>query len=290
MIQPFAIALLTLAAGDNPLLQQLVTQGVPISQGQVMKLPAPTMPDGLDAAKQRAALETIADPNHPVERLLEKSINSPFQLKISNEPGGTGRRVDLWYVAYGDFAKITSEEYLNERIKQSTDQSKQENDGLPRDSHELTIEERQARGLNVIQKDDLNETYAHVIFPLFDRVILSTTSKVVQTKSGESATIAALLDTKFADDKDYPNFWQPLKRDDAGMLKMGERKAYTGVGSYLKITNLQEPAGAIFVEYHTVFDEPEGWFNGANLLRSKLPLIAQDSVRKFRREVKANDK
>jgi hypothetical protein len=33
------------------------------------------------------------------------------------------------------------------------------------------------------------------------------------------------------------------------------------------------------------FDEPTGWFNGANLLRSKLSVLVQDSVRKFRREI-----
>ena len=31
-----------------------------------------------------------------------------------------------------------------------------------------------------------------------------------------------------------------------------------------------------------LFDEPVGWFNGANLLRSKLPIVVQEGVRKFR--------
>jgi hypothetical protein len=51
----------------------------------------------------------------------------------------------------------------------------------------------------------------------------------------------------------------------------------------VKITRLAEPAGSLFVEYHVAFAEPQGWFQGANLLRSKLPIAAQDSVRKFRR-------
>jgi hypothetical protein len=41
----------------------------------------------------------------------------------------------------------------------------------------------------------------------------------------------------------------------------------------------------VFVEYHLVFDELPEWFNGANLLRSKLPIVCQDGVRKFRRRV-----
>ena len=33
-----------------------------------------------------------------------------------------------------------------------------------------------------------------------------------------------------------------------------------------------------------VFAEPTGWFEGANLLRSKLPLVVQNNVRNMRRE------
>jgi hypothetical protein len=53
----------------------------------------------------------------------------------------------------------------------------------------------------------------------------------------------------------------------------------------VKATRLAAPAGALFVEYHVVFLEPQGWFRGTNLLRSKLPIVAQDLVRKFRRRM-----
>jgi hypothetical protein len=53
----------------------------------------------------------------------------------------------------------------------------------------------------------------------------------------------------------------------------------------VKVTRLVEPAGALFVEYHLVFVEPRAWFGGANLLRSKVPILAQSEVRAFRREL-----
>ena len=53
---------------------------------------------------------------------------------------------------------------------------------------------------------------------------------------------------------------------------------------YFKITKLAEPAGALFVEQHIVFAEPTGWFDGNNLLRSKLPIAVQDNVRTMRKE------
>jgi hypothetical protein len=36
-----------------------------------------------------------------------------------------------------------------------------------------------------------------------------------------------------------------------------------------------------------VFDEPQGWFQGANYLGSKLPLVARNSVTSFRRKLNA---
>jgi len=41
----------------------------------------------------------------------------------------------------------------------------------------------------------------------------------------------------------------------------------------------------VVIEAHTVLAEPYGWFEGAPILRSKFNLIAQDQVRKLRREM-----
>jgi hypothetical protein len=45
-------------------------------------------------------------------------------------------------------------------------------------------------------------------------------------------------------------------------------------------------AGAMLIEYHSVFEQPSGWFGGRDRLRSKLPLAVQDEVRTFRRKLK----
>ena len=79
--------------------------------------------------------------------------------------------------------------------------------------------------------------------------------------------------------------WQSLTVDDTGKRQTGPPEPYVGLGSYAKATRLAEPAGAIFMEYHVAFVEPQGWFHGTNLLRSKLPIVAQEMVRKFRRNL-----
>ena len=46
----------------------------------------------------------------------------------------------------------------------------------------------------------------------------------------------------------------------------------------------------LFVEAHFVFTEPHDWFEGAPVLRSKISLIAQDRIRKLRRELAESHK
>jgi hypothetical protein len=186
-------------------------------------------------------------------------------------------------VAYGNFNKITGEDFVDQQRKKAGQEKS--SDGLPKRSIVLKPEELQARGLTNMKSADSNESYVHTTFPLFDRVFISTSSQVAQTKTRESVLVSGILDPHFDRDKDYPIFWQHLDRDETGKLNLGEKHPYHGFGSYLKITRMIEPAGAIFIECHVAFDEPAGWFNGANLLRSKLPVLVQDSVRKFRREI-----
>ena len=46
-----------------------------------------------------------------------------------------------------------------------------------------------------------------------------------------------------------------------------------------------EPADAVLVECHIVYEEPYGWFDGANLVKQKGSLIATEKVRTFRRKL-----
>jgi hypothetical protein len=272
-------------AGPNELLSRLTDEGVPMPSGAALRLPAPTMADGLTAEQQRAAVATVADANRPLDELLRRSVVAPFVLKTGvAESGGTRRRVDLWFVAYGDFAKITDEDFLKDRAKVLQPPKRQDGD-LPSTSKLIDADELRTRGIKPSDDPDSGEGYAYTSFPLFDRVLLSMTTQVMRTTTEESVTLASLLDPRFNDDATYPVFWQSLARDEAGRMTLGEKRPFVGWGSYLKITKMAEPAGALFVEYHAAFDEPAGWFNGANLLRSKLPLVVQDAIRKLRREL-----
>jgi hypothetical protein len=264
---------------DNEILQALQTDGVKSETGVTAKLPEFTLPDGLDAAAQQAAMEKIAERNKPVDAMLRKAVTAPFVLKITDaQPESTMRRVDLWFVVHGDLDKISDEKFLKQYAKE-------DKEGPVQMGFFLEPDELKARGISPQTGSGIDERYAHTQVSLFDRVYVMSTGHGMKTRSEESVVTASILDQRFAGDKDYPNQWSPLERADSGKLEVGDPHPYSGTGSYLKATKLKEPAGAIFVEYHLVFDEPRQWFNGANLLRTKLPILVQDEVRRFRRRV-----
>jgi hypothetical protein len=270
----------SLQAAENPILRELQAKGVTTPRGS-LKLPSALLADGLSAAKQRAAIETVTDGTRTFDALTRKSVVAPFILKLENapDPKSTLRSVDLYFVAYGQLKNI-SEEGLR---KAGEEQSPAEDPNLASEARELTADELATRKITLAGDQ---ERYVHSVFPLFDRVRIATTLRTYETRSNDSIVLAGNVDDRFAKDAEFPNQWQSLVRDDAGKLTL-EPTAHTygGAGFYAKATELQEPAGAIFVEYHIVFDEPIGWFNGANLLRSKLPLAAQDQIRNLRRRI-----
>lgn len=278
------------AAQTNPIFQELTTKGVVLPRGPAARLPAPTMPDGLDAAAQRKALALIADERRPVEALLKNAVTAPIIIKSGDDKasvaaGGTGRRVDIWFVVYGDLKKIASEGFW----EKDADEESAEDAINPNDAQVkgklLTAEELRARKIKPLVASGIDEQYGTAEVQLFNRVKVRGTSRSVQTQTDESVTYGSVLDPRFASDAEFPNQWQSVKRDDAGKLTFGPWQPYSGMGSYAKATTLKEPKGAILVEYHMVFDEPAGWFGGANVLRTKLPIVVQDNVKKLRRKL-----
>jgi hypothetical protein len=122
-------------------------------------------------------------------------------------------------------------------------------------------------------------------------VQISGTGYGIQTNEKESVLVAFRLDPKFAKDATYPNEWRGFISDAAGNKKPGNPNPYEGAGGYVKVTELKGvKTPAVFIEYHLIFDEPFGWFNGAATLSSKLPTKYDEDVRQFRIDLKSYEK
>ncbi len=268
----------------NAIYDALVGRGVQVSPQQTLQLPKPLLADGLNPQQQRQAIESLIAGRYDWDTFVRKSIVSPFVLKISDEAAESGpviRKVDLYFVAFGSLSTIGGEDYLQKRLNLAA--SNDQNDETGR-TKVLSGDELRKRGIVAgTQPDD--PRWVAVTSTLLGRVRISLTTENVKTVTDDSIVIASVADPRFATDAEYPNCWRSLSTDDAGKRQTGPLQPYVGLGSYAKATRLAEPAGAIFIEYHVAFVEPQGWFHGTNLLRSKLPIVAQEMVRKFRRSM-----
>jgi hypothetical protein len=263
---------------QNSLFKSLLDTGVPIGSAKV-KLPAPSMPDGLDAAKQTAIIKGLIGKDYEYGDFTRKSLVAPQLLKIGDitpaDPKAPGRTVDAWFIAYGDFKLLEDDKFL-EKLTTS-------NKSGGGKSVELTAADLTKRNITIPKGNEKKESYGHVDFDFLEKVRLSVTGHAMWSRTSESVVAAAEIDSRFENDKDFPNQWRSLAKA-AGGLKVGEPHPWSGAAMYLKITKLKEPAGALFVEQHIIFSEPTGWFDGANLLGSKLPYAVQTNVRDLRRQ------
>ena len=270
--------------GGNRLLQQLIERGVIITNDEVIRLPAPTLGDGSSAAEQRARVEAIPEMRCDWNALTRRSAVAPFVLKIGPPDGqsaGIGRQVDLWFVVYGDFNVLTSDDFLQAQFRSA---SNDDDDAGNRPRTKL-LSDANLTSRGIALPKDVSSYYVAAEFTFLDKVRVRGTTHSVKSSSPDSVVVASLLDPAFAADAEFPNAWQSITRDAANKRQLGTWQPFAGFGSYVKATRLVEPAGAVLIEYHVAFAEPRKWFNGANLLRSKLPIAAQEAVRKFRRSL-----
>jgi hypothetical protein len=258
----------------NPLYQDLLRNGVAVSATAKVPLPPPTMPDGLDAKGQMEVLKKLAGEDYSLEELLRNSVVAPHILRLRDvkpsDPNAPARGLDVWFVAYGDLKTATNKEFLDGLLSSRKD-------GQGKD---LTPAELARRKLTAGK----NESYGRVTFDVLERVEVSATGHSFQSNTADSVVTATRLDPRFLNDPDHPNRWRPLTKGPAGVAR-GPAEPYDGAAYYVKITRLAEPQGALFIEGHLIFTEPTKWFNGANLLRSKLPPVVQNDVRTARREL-----
>jgi hypothetical protein len=275
----------THSAVENPVFKQLLAEGIKMSDGKSYKLRPPIMADGLDAAGQLAALTKLADDRNPVNDILANDYYAPVVTKVRNAkpPKGEGpaiRTIDVWFVAHGDWNTLVSRDFL-----ESTTAAENGKSRVVLKSGTLTEKEMRKRNLTATTTADVEQRFLYTTFWLFDRVQVSATRSSTLIRGKDMILAAGRIDSRFGKDPDYPNQWRPLLRDARAEIKPGPARSFSRAGGYAKITRLKQPAGAAFIEFHLIYEEPYGWFDGINLVKQKIPAMVQEKVRTFRRKL-----
>ena len=282
----FALALSLAALGpaqppkhesENPLFKALLDPGLVVGPDLRVKLPPPMMPDGLSADEQKAIIKKLIGDDYDFDEFTRKSGVAPHILRIRDpqpsDPKSPSRGLDTYFVAYVDLKAFDDERFLERSLNIG------KGDGGKAKS--IMKDDLVKRGFDSKAFEAKKEGFAYIEFDFLEKVRLRVAGHGMATKSGESIVAGAEVDSRFRGDKEFPNEWQSIVKE-GGETKVSAAQAYGGSGMYVKITKLVEPAGAVFVEQHIVYSEPHGWFDGANLLRSKLPPVMTINVRRMR--------
>ena len=247
-------------SADNAILTELLEKGISVDDHQLL-LPKPSLPDGADAAAEKAALSKIADATHPVEALHCVSVVALFVIKRpGGEEGsksGTLRTLDLWFVAYGDLNKLTDESLL--KSQRDSGAGKEPRTRTPAASFRPTI----------------CKPVASPICPAKSTWALAPRCSIGCGSAAPCKRCSRARRTR----RWPPRESTPVSPKIAGFPTSGGRSRETSperahgwrpascakrlVGTPRR-ASARTGTAAILVEYHVVFDEPAGWFNGAN--------------------------
>lgn len=268
-------------ASPHPVVDRLVTKGLQLQQDAVVKLTPPLITPAMTADEQRSALEKLMGRRKFVNA-MSQSVSADQELRVATErtlgARGAIRRLDQYFVAYADFELMKDEALL----KDFMGQEKKER-GPEKFEHYLERLEQGAKG-----EADASKPYVYRMrMGLLDKVMISGLIRG-QSYSGPGLLIeSALSPEDLLNDPDDPTVWQAIPRGARGDSDLGPKTPYRGLAGYLQVCELKFQEGALLVECHAVLVEPNGWFGGRNLLQSKLPLVAHNNMRSFRRKLAA---
>jgi hypothetical protein len=267
---------------EDPLFTKLVQTGIKVREGKSVPLTAPTLRDGMSADEQQAAIRALAN-EVGEERFLKESAVSPFVMEIKSveklDSGGELQRVDIWFVAYGTIDSILDKKLFADLAVPT----KPAGDGPADESRELTQEELTKYQLTQGElPDGTRSSFGYLGFTLFDKVRLSLVTHAQSQRSPESLVLMSQMQEGITE---LPCTWSPLSMDADDKVTIGKAQPYNLAASYVKVTELKFQPKGLLIEMHILFAEPQEWFNGRNMLRSKLPPVIQDGLRKFRRKL-----
>lgn len=243
-------------------------------------LPPPILRDGLGGDDQQAAILRVAGSERYRAELLRDSVTAPFVLKIHDTPTDDAilRRVDLWFVVRGDLGKLDPLRLAGENSGRAVDVG-----NMRFESRLLKPEELKTHGLSTKEGPDLSNWFVFVKGRLLGRTGFKATDEVMASRGGESMVVAARTSAVFESPGPFSNRWWAISNGETG-----PEQPFAGGLCYAKVSRLKEPSQALLVEMHSVFSEPRDWFRGEPILRSKFSLIAQDQIRRLRRELASN--
>jgi hypothetical protein len=275
----------SIATAESPpehhLLTELLDRGVRMGNESV-PLHAPKANPELSKAELTEAQQSLAGARG-WKSFIRDSVVAPVHIDLDyltdREGARIGIRAHFAFVVHADVAQLRDERSMRELFEGATEASEKE--GFR--SEAIDPQELVALG---IEADD-NGSFGWLETILLNKVMVSAVIRSERIEEGAYDAIAWKVDERFTRREPphprYRNEWRELRRDELGREVLGPAHPYSGAAGYLFISPVEGLDDASLIEAEIVLHEPPEWFSGSNLLRSKMPLMIQESARKLRR-------
>ena len=201
----------------NPLFKRLTDTGLDVGGKKPTALPAPTMPDGLTAAKQTEVIKGLIGTDYSYAEFTRDAVVAPQLLKIrdvaDSDPKAPGRGLDVWFVVYGDFKRLEDDKFLDTLL--SAGKGTGGGKGGP-----LTAADLAKRNIMIPKEDEKRVSYGTVEFDFLEKARLNATGHAMWSRTPDSVVAAAEIDPRFQGDKEFPNQWRPIVKE-GGRVTVG---------------------------------------------------------------------
>ena len=257
----------------NSLFQTVLKEGL-TAEGRAIKLQEPAFRDGMTPEAQMEALKAIAGSERAAREMLNDSVTAPHKLAIRDERGAKEivRSLDVTFIIH---AKLDNLEVDQGLLKGRVEPVEVGN-------MRFEVEILPPAGSD---SKDVVQTSIRSKSRLLDRIEVEQVDRLMGTRSDESVVVASRTDLRTGAEGKPGSFWNAIQRKGRTESK-GPAQPYQGSAGYVKFTRWKGSDGVILVEGHFAYAEPIAWFDGAPILRSKFGLVAQDQIRRLRRELK----
>ena len=269
------------AAAEIALLDRFTETGIVIDGDQACVVPKPSLHAGQDAESRQKVLDDLAG-GRGWKSFRRRSVVAPVEIDVKyikdSEGNRIGHQAHSAFIVHAPLQSLKDRELMQQVFGEPNDDQEAEDFAVA----EFPVEDLQKYGIEVVGE---HESYGTIQVPLLKRVIVRGVIQTQRSVTDDQVVITWQIDPRFTGGPGGRNTWAPIERDDFGKKLEGKPQPYQGAGGYMCVTRLNEVPNACLVESHLVLHEPKQWFRGSNVLRSKLPLIMQESARSFRRKL-----
>ena len=268
-------------AQPAPAISDLTKDKVRFPSGDSFSLALPTLSVG-QSDKQRMDQLTALSGGAGWKRFSRDSTVAPVAIDVKYLNGADGSRVGhslhAAFVVHASLETLKDKDlmqqlFANESSPESLQGSENES------KHQLSDKVLVERGITKTE----NTSFAKAEIALLKKVAVRGVLQVQKSESENGIDFAFRLDKRFNDANQTSNAWSRIGKDKA---TLPDWTPYGGAVGYLVVRRLPELESACLIECRILLHEPKEWFNGSNLLRSKLPLMIQETARSFRRKFK----